>query len=180
MSFSPTNIGFGLRLLQLLPNGLGGTLMSLDFIHKQVRRDFVEKMRFPVWFPTLLGCYKLSQAALNWVAGGYYVPIAQLMMAFQLGGAAFTHAVVEGKGFAFSAQAPVLVFFSTTLTIQALGGAMPLPAVVASHACVAAIGYASGYVILALGPGGLDHAEALSPVKWRAGGAAGFPKGKAS
>ena len=50
MSFvSAASLTFGLRCLQLVPNGVGGTLMSLDFLHKQVRRDFVEKMRFPAW-----------------------------------------------------------------------------------------------------------------------------------
>ena len=38
-----------LRAMQLLPNGIGGALMSTDVLHKQVRRDFVEKLKFPVW-----------------------------------------------------------------------------------------------------------------------------------
>ena len=42
------------------------------------------------------------------------------------------------------------------------------------------IGFLCGYAIVSLGPGGAEHAQALSPVKWRAGGAVGFPKGKAS
>ena len=33
----------GLKGIQLLPNGLGGSMMALDFIHGMVRRDFEEK-----------------------------------------------------------------------------------------------------------------------------------------
>ena len=73
-----------LKCLQLLPNGLGGSMMSLDFLHGMVRKDMVPKMGFPAWFPTALGFYKLTQAALNWIAGGAYMPVAQAMMAFQV------------------------------------------------------------------------------------------------
>ena len=72
--------------MQLLPNGLGGAFMSLDFLHKQVQRDFAAKSRYPAWVPTTLGLCRLTQAALNWIAGGAYVPAAQLLFNFQLGG----------------------------------------------------------------------------------------------
>jgi hypothetical protein len=88
-----------LRSMQCLPNGLGGTFMALDVFHGKARGDFVTKMGYPAWFPTCLGAFKLTQLALNWVADGAYVPIAQALMAFQLGGAYFTHAVVEKKGY---------------------------------------------------------------------------------
>ena len=91
-----------LKGLQLLPNGMGGAMMSLDCIHGQVRRDFKEKMGFPGWFPTVLGLFKLTQAVLNWVADGAYVPVAQGLMAFQMGGVLFTHTIAEkpdGKSF---------------------------------------------------------------------------------
>ena len=171
------NALFGLRCLQILPNGIGGSLMVTDMLHKQVQRDFVEKMRYPWWFPTVLGAWKLSQLALDWVSGGAYIPLAQWMMAMQLGGAAFTHAVAEGKGFGPAAQGGPIMFFNTTLGIQYLYGALPWHLIVMSHLGAGVVGFALGYVVLALGPGGASHAAALSPVKWRGGGAAGFPKG---
>ena len=82
-----------LKCLQLLPNGLGGIVMSTDFMHRQVRRDFTVKFGFPAWFPTALGLYKITQAALNWASNGLYTHVAQYMFAFQLGGASFVHAV---------------------------------------------------------------------------------------
>ena len=77
------------------------------------------------WFPTVLGLFKLSQAALNWVVGGVYTPIAQAMMAFQLGGAAYTHVVAEGKP---KELGGVVVFSCVTLTAQVQHGALGLGA----------------------------------------------------
>ena len=124
-----------LRGLQCLPNGVGGVAMSLDFLHKQVQRDFVTKMGFPSWFPTALGLYKLTQLALNWVAGGAYVPYSQFMMALQLGGAAFAHVVAEKKGFTPAALGAPCFFLSTTIAIQTLHGSLGLMPSIAIFAC---------------------------------------------
>ena len=157
----------GLKGLQLLPNGMGGLMMSLDIVHHQVRKDFVSKMGFPAWFPSALGLFKLTQAALNWVADGAYVPYAQFMLSLQLGGAVFTHTVIEGKS--ITRQVPPSLFFSTTIAIQHLTGKIgPLPLVLCIHSALAAIGFASGYIIFALGAGRDSKASLLeSPVKWR-------------
>ena len=61
--------------------------------------------------------YKLTQAALNWVAAGAYTPLAQGLFAFQLGGAAFTHTIVENK---MAGNIPVLVFFSSSIIVHSL------------------------------------------------------------
>lgn len=158
-----------LKGMQVLPNGVGGVAMSLDCIHGQVSRDMVQKMGFPRWFPTALGCYKLAQLALNWVADGAYMPLSQIMFAFQLGGAAFAHIVAEkpdGKPLV-AKVAPVGIFFSTTVAIQTMSGSpsVGLAATIALHGFIAALGFLSGYVILALGPG-TNKAIAMSPVKW--------------
>ena len=161
-----SSLYLGLKGMQLLPNGLGGLAMSTDIIHGQVRKDFVEKMGFPWWFPTTLGCFKLTQAALNWIANGAYVPYAQLLMAFQLGGVAFTHGVIEGKSF-LAGQIPTTIFFSSTVGIQLLHGSIKeLPIVLGVHGVCVAAGFGMGYIIFALGAG--KHTKApLSPVKWR-------------
>ena len=152
--------------------------MILDVIHKQVSADFVGKLGFPWWFAPSLGLYKLTQFALNWIAGGTYAPIAQLMMSFQLGGACFTHAIAEGKGFGIAAHVPAIVFFSTTIGIQWLAGALPLVVIVPLHSALLGLGGVAGYVVVSLGAGGLDAAEKLphSPVKWARHGVFGRDK----
>lgn len=58
MSFSMV---FALKSLQALPNGLLGSFAVLDCVHGQMRRDFVEKMGYPPYFPTVLGGFKLTR-----------------------------------------------------------------------------------------------------------------------
>jgi hypothetical protein len=160
------SIYMALKAIQLLPNGIGGCVMSTDIIHGQVRPDFVQKMGYPPWFPTVLGLFKLTQAALNWVAGGAYVPYSQFLMAFQLGGASFTHAVIEGKSF-LQSQIPGAIFFASTVALQILHGSIKeLPLVLGLHGVLASAGFGTGYVIFALGAGKFTKAP-LSPVKWR-------------
>ena len=142
-------------------------VMMLDWLHGMVRRDFVAKFGFPFWFPTTLGLYKLAQLALNWVDGGAYIHISQLLFAFQLGGVVFTHAVVEKPSPGIKGFVPAAVFFSTTLAVQTLNGKLGgLPMVLAAHLALAVCGYATGFAILALGSGS-SAAVAMSPVKWR-------------
>ena len=155
-----------LRGVQCLPNGIGGVIMSLDCVHGQVRRDFVSKFGFPPWFPTALGLFKLTQLALNWIAGGQYVHVSQALFALQLGGAAFTHMVVEKPNPGIKGVLPVLVFFSTSVVVQTLnkkiGG---LAMVLVIHLALSACGFIAGYGMLALGSGS-SAAVAMSPVKW--------------
>ena len=125
------------KLMQLLPNGIGGLVLSTDFLHQKAQRDMRLKLRYPTWFPTVLGLFKLSQAALNWVVGGVYTPIAQAMMAFQLGGAAYTHVVAEGKP---KELGGVVVFSCVTLTAQVQHGALGLGAALGAHALLGALG----------------------------------------
>lgn len=73
------------------------------------------------------------------------------MMCFQLGGALFTHVVVEGKGCDPKASAGVVVFFCSTLAIQHLEGALAIPMIAVSHVALAALGFAAGYAIVGLG-----------------------------
>lgn len=141
-------------------------MMSLDGFHGMVSKDFVQKLRYPRWFATVLGAYKLTQAALNWVAGGALAPMAQAMMCVQLGGAIFTHVVAEGKGWAPQAVAGPSIFFCTTIAITSLTTDIHPPLLLFGAACLASVGYMSGYAIRWLGPGG-STAEELSPVKWR-------------
>ena len=151
--------------LQLLPNGIGGAMMSMDWLHGKVSQDMVPKLGFPAWFPTALGLFKLTQATLNWSAGGVYVPIAQYLFAMQLGGAVFVHAVVERK---IPACVPCGVFFANGLAVQVLHGSpMSLPMIVAAHSALAVLGFLMGFAVVALGGGGTKAAVALSPVKFR-------------
>ena len=154
-----------LKGFQLLPNGIGGLVMSTDLLHGKVSADFVNKFGFPVWFPTALGLYKLTQLALNWVSNGAFVPIAQCLFAFQLGGASFTHAVVEKPNKGLSALAPCAVFGAIGVAISSLDGRLGgVATVVALHGALAIAGWYSGYAILALGNGA--PSGPASPVKW--------------
>ena len=153
-----------MKSMQLLPNGLGGTMMAFDWLHGKVSEDMVPKLGFPAWFPTALGLFKLMQASLNWIAGGKYVPIAQYLFAFQLGGAIFAHAIIEKK---LPSCVPCAVFFANGLAVHVLhGSAMSLPMVVVSHTLLAILGFLMGFVIVGLGSGA-KKAVALSPVKFR-------------
>ena len=162
---STSNLLLGLRALQLMPNGLGGTMMILDPIHKQVSKDFVTKLRYPWWFATALGAWKLTQVALNWVFGGIYAPAAQAMMSIQLGGALFTHVVAEGKGWTPEAVGAPLLFFCTTVAITALSTSVQVPTILFCHFWLASVGYMAGNVVVMLGPG--DSDALTSPVKWQ-------------
>ena len=73
------------------------------------------------------------------VVGGVYTPIAQAMMAFQLGGAAYTHVVAEGKP---KELGGVVVFSCVTLTAQVQHGALGLGAALGAHALLGALGNA--------------------------------------
>ena len=154
---------FSLKCLQALPNGLGGIFLASDVAHGLARRDFVRKMGFPAWFPSMLGCYKLTQLAMNWVAGGVYVPAAQCLMAVQLGGAAYAHVVAEGAP--LSSCAGVATFAVVTTTIQVLHGSMGLSTSVAAHTVLFGLGYATGYIVSFAG--GQGGGGPSSPVKWR-------------
>ena len=163
--FSPTNLSFGIKCMQLLPNGLVGAFMSLDFLHKQVQRDFAAKSRYPAWVPTTLGLCRLTQAALNWIAGGAYVPAAQLLFSFQLGVAACAHMLLDDN--TPTALAAPTVFFAGSLTLQYLTGAMPWPNILILHPALAAVGFPLAVFMTALSP---EKAcvLALSPLSWRA------------
>ena len=156
----------GLKSLQLLPNAGMGMFTFTNFLHGKLTTDFVDKMGYPSWFPTALGAFKLTQAALNWIAGGAYTHLAQLMMAFQLGGVAFTHGVVEGKSF-LASQLPTCVFFSTSVGVQVLNGKLGLAETMVAHTALLGAGFVAGYAIVALGKGGPSAAMQMSPVKWR-------------
>ena len=110
----------------------------------------------------------LIPQTLNWFAGGAYTPIAQMLFAFQLGGALFTHIIAEKPDDQPMAAkvAPVGVFFTTSVAVQALHGAYSLAATLALHLSLVLAGFAAGYVVLALGSG-TEKAIAMSPVKWR-------------
>jgi hypothetical protein len=154
-----------MKAMQLFPNALGGAMMSLDFLHGKVSSDMVPKLGFPAWFPTALGLFKLTQATLNWYASGLYTPIAQFLFAAQLGGAVFTHAVIEEK---LAGCVPCAVFFANGVAVHVLHGSpMSLPMIVAAHSALAVVGFVMGFVVVALGRGGSKAAIALSPVKFR-------------
>ena len=110
----------------------------------------VQKFGFPAWFPTVLGFFKLTQAFLNWSPGG--IAYAQAMFAFQLGGASFTHAIVEKPSKGAMGQVPVVAFFAISTAIQVLSG-MPLPEALLRGAALFGFGFFTGYGVLALGSG---------------------------
>jgi hypothetical protein len=140
------------KLMQALPNGLGGCVLSLDCVHGKASRDMVLKLGYPRWFPTCLGLFKLTQFAANWAADGAYTPLAQCMMAFQLGGAAYTHLVAEAKADGKpGAIGGCVVFSVVTATVQVYHGTLGLGATVAVHALLACLGYATGFVASFLG-----------------------------
>ena len=77
------------------------------------------------------------------------------------------HVIAEGKGVAPSSVGAPAVFFCSTLAIQHLHGVLSLPVALGLHSALLALGFASGYAVVALG-GGADAAAALpSPIKWQ-------------
>lgn len=70
-----------------------------------------------------------------------------------MGGAVFTHAIVEGKH-PIAGNIPAFAFFATTIALQAHAGIVTsLPLIVAAHGTFAAAGFLGGYGIVALGAG---------------------------
>ena len=141
---------FGIKCAQILPNGLGGLAMVTDGLHGKVSGDMVPRLGFPSWFPTAIGAYKLSQLGMNWSNEGAFTHVAQLMMAFQLGGAAYVHIIVERKPLA----AGVCVFFSilTCLALIIDGTFSPTTSVALLSLCSTS-GFVAGYSVSALGRG---------------------------
>ena len=90
------------------------------------------------------------------MANARYVPLAQYMFAFQLGGAAFTHVVAEKRG-ALGTVFPG-VFLAISVAVQTLHGADPYTAAVL-HCVLAALGFSSGYIIVALGASPAEKRE---------------------
>ena len=136
------------KLLQLLPMGLGGLVLSTDVVHGLARKEMANDFGFPSWFPTVLGLRKLLQANLNWMHGGAFTPYAQAMMAFHLGGATYAHAVAEGKP---AGAVPCVAFFVVTAAAQISYGRLGLGATLALHGALAVAGFITGYGISALG-----------------------------
>ena len=69
-------------------------------------------------------------------------------------------------------------FFSTTLGLQTIHGALGgLAVVLPAHLALATVGFGAGYMIVTIGPGGIDAAAALphSPIKLAR--VRGFPAG---
>ena len=94
------------------------------------------------------------------------MPYAQFMMAYQLGGAAFAHGIMEGKDF-IQGQLPVCAFFASTCAIQILHGNIDsLPVVLGVHGLLLTMGFGTGYAIFALGAGRGTTAP-LNPTRWR-------------
>lgn len=138
-----------LKCVQLLPNGLGGLFMLSDCVHGKAHREFVGKLLgFPPWFCTMLGVFKLSQTALNWMRAGLFTRYAQLMMAFELGGAMFTHGVLENRP---AGMLPPLVFLVTTVGVQTLDGHLTssLILILILHSCCTVAGFFTGFLIAA-------------------------------
>jgi hypothetical protein len=148
MSISMPTLLFGIKCAQLLPNGLGGVIMITDGLHGMVSADMVPKLGFPAWFPTAVGAFKLSQLAMNWTNDGEFTHIAQLMMAFQLGGATYLHIVVEGKVLAAGSCA---VFGILTAAALIIDGTFSPTTSVGLLAICSSLGFGSGYLVSALG-----------------------------
>ena len=152
MSMELPSVLTACKLLQVLPNGVGGFVMSLDFLHGMVSREFVPKFGYPPWFPTCIGLFKLSQLTMNWVAGGAYTPFAQGLMAFQLGGVVYTHRVAEAKACGKpGAIGAAVVFSAVTATAQVQHGALGVLATIGLHAVLGALGFATGHFLSSLG-----------------------------
>ena len=143
-----SNIVFSLKLLQLMPNGLGGIALALDPLHGKATPHF-RANGYPRQSPFILGCWKLTQTVLNWVDGGRYMFIAQLMLGMQLGGACYTHLVVERKG-ASSCIAPA-AFMLTGCAVQILISSTSWAFALAVQCAAHALGYAAGYAVTSIG-----------------------------
>ena len=155
--------------MQLLPNGLGGAFMSLDFLHHRVQHNFNERVRLPAWLPTALGLYKLTQTALNWIAGGAYVPFAQLMFSFQLGEAAYANQVCIGPGLThggfprkgkegvglpkMALATPAIHFIGSSALLYLTAAPLLIPfRSLFLHLLVAAMGFASSFFVMHISP----------------------------
>ena len=99
----------------------------------------------------MLGCWKLAQLALTWAAGGAYVPLSQAMLGMQLGGACYTHVVVEKKGVESCIAASA--FMMTAYAVQIMHGYFSWPIAIAVQCIAASAGYAAGYLVSSLGRG---------------------------
>ena len=139
-----------LRGLQCLPNGLGGAMLATDWLHGQAQPDMVRKMGYPPWFPTVLGIFKLTQLALNWAAGAGGVAVSQLLFALQMGGALYTHTVVEEKPI-LQGSVPCLAFAGVGVAIQLLNGRVGFELTLIAHTALLAVGFGLGYAVSSLG-----------------------------
>jgi hypothetical protein len=167
-------LSFALRIMQLVPMGFMGAYMASDCLHGKLKREFVDKLGYPPWFPTCLGFWKLSISALNWGFNGQFVWLAQALTAFHMGGAIYTHSVAEGKP---AGCAPPAFFLAGTTYVQSSLGHFSLISCVSIHAALAAAGFVSGFGITALGRGSV-YDGSMSPVrhhKMRGFGAEGAP-----
>jgi len=93
----------------------GGVLKLPSWVaHRQAMSHlYFSQWGYPDFFPTLLGLFKLSTVALTHISGGMYLPIAQALDCYKLGGALYTHGVVEGAPWTAQVWTPLQVFLCT-------------------------------------------------------------------
>eukprot|EP00457_Paulinella_chromatophora_P014153 gb/GEZN01014539.1/.p1 GENE.gb/GEZN01014539.1/~~gb/GEZN01014539.1/.p1 ORF type:complete len:191 (+),score=28.31 gb/GEZN01014539.1/:78-575(+) len=148
---APSLLYYALKSLELLPNALMATFTVTDVFHGKMRKEMGEHAGFPPWFPTVLGLFKLSQTATNWIQGGKYTTLSQLMMAYQMGGVAYTHGIAEGNEKGVGGQVPALVFLGMAVGLTVLQGDLDLTTSVVACTSSWALGFLTGFAISALG-----------------------------
>lgn len=137
---SPFN---ALRYAQLLPQLFLGLIIFLDILHGKFR-PLAIKWGYPGWFPVVLGSWKLMQTYLNWARRGRFIWLAQGMFAFQLGGALYTHIMVDGR---IQDCLMLFIYLANSCAVQYLFGYYGI-----LHQLVAfVLGYMCGYVVTAIG-----------------------------
>ncbi|KAJ1623924.1 hypothetical protein T492DRAFT_882790 [Pavlovales sp. CCMP2436] len=137
-------LDFYLRLFQvsLAP---AAVVTATNDLHGLVSAPFA-KLGLPPWFVRYVGLWKGMIIALNFLREGTYVPLAQSMLAMLMGGAIFTHAVIEQSA---AKCLPALVFLASSVAVPILRGASRPVFSASVSITLAGVGYCIGQGIQA-------------------------------
>ena len=130
-----------LRLFQL-SIAPGALLTATNDLHGLASAPMA-KLGIPGWFIRWIGAWKAVALALNWAHDGS-VPVAQGMISVLMGGAIFSHVVVERSPLK---ALPALAFLGTSIAVPILRGATPPAQSACISVALALLGFAVGHGI---------------------------------
>jgi hypothetical protein len=134
-----------LRLFQL-SIAPGAVLTATNDLHGLAGKPMA-KLGIPRWFVRWIGVWKAGALVLNF-AGDAYVSTAQGMLSVLMGGAIFSHVVVERNALK---ALPALAFLATSIAVPILRGATPPVQSACISVALAVSGYVTGHGIQATG-----------------------------